>query len=77
MRAFRIILALAATAGTFYSLNLLAIARGYPDRLDFSNHHYPKEQCQEHWKKNGINHHYNKPMDSSKAMVDSIGRTAI
>ncbi len=34
MRTFRILVALAVAAGTFYSLNALAVQYGYRDRLD-------------------------------------------
>ncbi|SEQ82069.1 hypothetical protein [Pedobacter rhizosphaerae] len=77
MRAFRFFLALAAAAGTFYSLNVLAVQRGYRDRLDFSNHHYQHEHCQEHWKNKGFNHHFNKALDTAPTQVDTAKRSTI
>ncbi|WP_443945323.1 hypothetical protein ACJVDH_20780 [Pedobacter sp. AW1-32] len=45
MRPFRFLLAFAAAVGTFYSLNALAVQKGYPNRLDFSNRHYQHRDC--------------------------------
>jgi hypothetical protein len=42
MRTFRILLALAVAAGTFYSLNVLAVQNGYRDRLDFKKQALPR-----------------------------------
>ncbi|WP_412466850.1 hypothetical protein [Pedobacter sp. KLB.chiD] len=56
MRTFRILLALAVAAGTFYSLNVLAVQYGYRDRLDFKNRHY--HDCgHEQYKNHSFSHH--------------------
>ena len=60
MKAFRIILALVVAGATFYSLNVLAIQYGYPDRLDFKNRHYHEYDCKGEHYRNHVNIHHGK-----------------
>lgn len=64
MRTFRILLALAVAAGTFYSLNVLAVQYGYPDRLDFKNRHYHDDCDHEQYKNHGFSHHRTQQADT-------------
>lgn len=74
MRTFRILLALAVAAGTFYSLNVLAVQNGYRDRLDFKNRHY-HDDCQQEYHSNHSNsHHSRKTDDTVITPVDSINK---
>jgi hypothetical protein len=57
MRTFRILLALAVAAGTFYSLNVLAVQYGYRDRLDFKNRHYHDDCDRGQYRNHGFSHH--------------------
>ncbi|ARS42138.1 hypothetical protein CA265_21755 [Sphingobacteriaceae bacterium GW460-11-11-14-LB5] len=72
MRTFRILLALAVAAGTFYSLNVLAVQNGYRDRLDFKNRHYHDDCQQEHHRNHNYSHHSRKMDDTMITPVDSI-----
>jgi hypothetical protein len=72
MRAFRILLALAVAAGTFYSLNVLAVQNGYCDRLDFKNRHYRDDCQQEHHRSHS--HHSRKMDDNVISLIDSINK---
>lgn len=74
MRAFRILLALAVAAGTFYSLNVLAIENGYRDRLDFKNRHYRDDCQQEHHRSHSYSHHSRKMDNTVISPVDSINK---
>ncbi|MGM9476657.1 hypothetical protein ACS5PU_09500 [Pedobacter sp. GSP4] len=75
MKAFRILLALAAAGATFYSLNALAIQNGYRDRLDFKNRHYHEHDCsQEHYKNHTFNHHNRNVADTPITGMDSLNK---
>jgi len=74
MRAFRILLALAVAAGTFYSLNVLAIQHGYRDRLDFKNRYYHDDCQQEHYRNHSYSHHSRKMDDTMISPGDSINQ---
>ncbi|RLJ73434.1 hypothetical protein [Pedobacter alluvionis] len=74
MRAFRILLALAVAAGTFYSLNVLAIQHGYRDRLDFKNRYYHDDCQQEHYRNHSYSHHSRKMDDTMISPADSINQ---
>lgn len=74
MRAFRILLALAVAAGTFYSLNVLAVQNGYRDRLDFKNRHYHDDCQQEHHRNHSYSHHSRKMDDTMITPIDSINK---
>nr|WP_315417219.1 hypothetical protein [uncultured Pedobacter sp.] len=74
MRAFRILLALAVAAGTFYSLNVLAIQHGYRDRLDFKNRYYHDDCQQEHYRNHSYSHHSRKMDDTVISPADSINQ---
>lgn len=74
MRAFRILLALAVAAGTFYSLNTLAIQHGYRDRLDFKNRYYHDDCQQEHYRNHSYSHHSRKMDDTMISPADSINQ---
>ena len=73
MKAFRILLALAIAAGTFYSLNVLAVQHGYPDRLDFKNRHYYDGCDHEQYKNHGFSHHRTQKSDTI-IPADSINK---
>lgn len=72
MRTFRILLALAVAAGTFYSLNVLAVQNGYRDRLDFKNRHYHEDCDHEYNRRHAFNHHNRKATDTMISPVDSV-----
>ncbi|WP_231425567.1 hypothetical protein [Pedobacter sp. Leaf250] len=72
MRAFRILLALAVAGATFYSLNVLAMQNGYPDRLDFKNRHYHEKDCESQDRHHGFSHHNRKMTDSIITPIDSL-----
>jgi len=74
MRAFRILLALAVAAGTFYSLNALAVQNGYRDRLDFKNRHYHDDCQQEHYRNHSYSHHSRKMDNTVISPADSINK---
>lgn len=74
MRAFRILLALAVAGATFYSLNVLAMRNGYPDRLDFKNKHYHEGNCESYHRNHSFSHHNNKPIDTVINPVDSLNK---
>lgn len=74
MRAFRILLALAVAAGTFYSLNVLAVQNGYRDRLDFKNRHYHDDCQQEHHRNHSYSHHSRKMDNAVISPVDSVNK---
>jgi len=76
MRTLRILLALAVAAGTFYSLNVLAVQRGYRDRLDFKNRHYHDDCQQEHYRNHSFSHHNRKMDDSVIQPIDSIHKVS-
>lgn len=71
MRTFRILLALAVAAGTFYSLNALAVQYGYRDRLDFKNRHYHGDCNHGQHSKRSFSHH-RMPMADTIVPTDSI-----
>ncbi|WP_316830280.1 hypothetical protein [Pedobacter aquatilis] len=72
MKAFRILLALAVAVATFYSLNVLAVQNGYPDRLDFKNRHYHEQDCNREKERNhSFSHHGRKVADTSTSPIDS------
>ncbi|WP_316828351.1 hypothetical protein [Pedobacter miscanthi] len=71
MRTFRLLLALAVAAGTFYSLNVLAIQNGYRDRLDFKNRHYNEDCGHEYNRHHGFSHH-NRKADTMISPIDSV-----
>jgi len=73
MRTFRILLALAVAAGTFYSLNVLAVQHGYSDRLDFKNRHYHDDCHQEHYRNHSFSHHGTQKADTI-IPTDSINK---
>lgn len=75
MRTFRILLALAVAAGTFYSLNVLAVQNGYRDRLDFKNRHYNEDCDHEYNRRHAFSHHNRKTTDALIAQVDSVNIT--
>lgn len=74
MKAFRILLAMAVAGATFYSLNVLAIQNGYPDRLDFKNKNYRENDCKSHQKNHGFSHHNRKAADSVITPIDSLNK---
>lgn len=74
MKAFRILLAMAVAGATFYSLNVLAIQNGYPDRLDFKNKNYRENDCDSHHEKHGFSHHNRKAVDSVITPIDSLNK---
>ena len=72
MRTFRILLALAVAAGTFYSLNVLAVQNGYRDRLDFKNRNYNEDCRQEYNRHHGFSHHNRKATETMITPIDSV-----
>ncbi|WP_293311305.1 hypothetical protein [Pedobacter sp. UBA5917] len=72
MRTFRILLALAVAAGTFYSLNVLAVQNGYRDRLDFKNRHYNEDCDHERNRHHAFNHHNSNTNYTMISKVDSV-----
>ena len=74
MRAFRILLALVVAGATFYSLNVLAIQNGYPDRLDLKNKHYHEDDCKSHHRNHGFSHHNRKAVDTMITPIDSLNK---
>ena len=74
MRTFRILLALAVAAGTFYSLNVLAVQNGYRDRLDFKNRHYHDDCQQAHDRNHSFSHHNRRMDDSVIQPIDSVNK---
>jgi len=74
MKAFRILLALIIAGATFYSLNVLAIQNGYPDRLDFKNKNYDERDCKSQQKNHGFNHHNRNSNDSVVTPIDSLNK---
>ncbi|MEH3113143.1 hypothetical protein [Pedobacter terrae] len=75
MRTLRILLALAVAAGTFYSLNVLAIQYGYHDRLDFKNRHYHDDCDQVQFRNHGFSHHRT-PVSNGIISTDSINKVS-
>jgi hypothetical protein len=72
MRTFRILLALAVAAGTFYSLNVLAVQNGYRDRLDFKNRNYTEDCQHEYSRHHGFSHHNRKATEAVITPIDSV-----
>ncbi|WP_293784951.1 hypothetical protein [uncultured Pedobacter sp.] len=75
MRTFKILLALAVAAGTFYSLNVLATQYGYRDRLDFKNRHYHGGCDHGQYSNHGFSHHRT-PVSDTIIPPDSINKVS-